>query len=71
MCSKAFKTSPFFLIQSNGSDKRFIASFQEKKIEQFLISFIDNTSDELQIKIRDFDNLKTQWTLAGKQQSHS
>jgi hypothetical protein len=55
--SSAPKTSPFYLIQSNGSDKRFVASFQEKeKIKQFLTSFIDYTSDELQIIIRDFDD---------------
>lgn len=55
--SKDFKTSPFYLIQSNGSDKRFIVSFQdEKKIKQFLTLFIDQTLDEMQIKIRDFDD---------------
>lgn len=55
--SKDFKTSPFYLIQSNGSDKRFVASFQEgQKIKQFLTLFIEETSDELQIKIRDFDD---------------
>lgn len=55
--SKDFKTSPFYLIQSNGSDKRFVASFQDgQKIKQFLTLFIDKSLDELQIKIRDFDN---------------
>ena len=47
----------FYFIQSNGSDKRFVASFQDgQKIKQFLILFIDQTLDELQIKIRDFDD---------------
>lgn len=55
--SKDFKTSPFYLIQSNGSDKRFVASFQDGlKIKQFLISFINQSLDDLQIKIRDFDD---------------
>jgi hypothetical protein len=55
--AKDFKTSPFYLIQSNGSNKRFVASFQDgQKIKQFLTLFIDQSLDELQIKIRDFDD---------------
>ncbi len=55
--SKDFKTSPFYLIQTDGSNKRFIASFQDElKIKQFLTLFIDLTSEFLQIKIRDFDD---------------
>lgn len=55
--SKDFKTSPFYLIQSNGSDKRFVASFQDgKKIKQFLTFFIDQSLGDLQIKVRDFDD---------------
>ena len=55
--SRDFKSSPFYLIQSNGSDKRFVASFQDRsKIKEFLNLFIDQTLDELQIKIRDFDD---------------
>jgi hypothetical protein len=55
--AKGFKKSPFFLIQSNGEEKRFVASFQDgQKIKQFLILFIDQSQDELQIKICDFDD---------------
>lgn len=55
--SKDFKASPFYLIQSNGTDKRFVASFQDgPKIKEFLNLFIDQTLDGLQIKIREFDD---------------
>lgn len=65
--SKDFKTSPFYLIQSNGSDKRFVASFQDReKIKQFLTSFVDNTSEKLQIKIRDFDDRENPIDFSGQ-----
>ena len=55
--SKDFKTSPFYLIQSNGADKRFVVSFQDaEKIKLFLSSFVEGADTELQIKIRDFDD---------------
>lgn len=53
--SKYFKTSPFYLIQSNGADKRFVVSFQDgEKIKLFLTIFIDSSDSDLQVKIRDF-----------------
>lgn len=65
--SKDFKTSPFYLIQSNGANKRFVVSFQDgEKIKQFLTLFIDNTSDELQIKIRDFDDHENPIDFSGQ-----
>ena len=55
--SMDFKASPFYLIQSNGTDKRFVVSFQDgPKIKEFLTFFIDQTLDRLKIKIRDFDD---------------
>lgn len=55
--SKDFNTNQFYLIQSKGSDKRFVVSFQDgQKIKEFLTSFIDNCSKGIQIKIRDFDD---------------
>jgi hypothetical protein len=55
--SNAFKSTPFYLIQSNGPDKRFVAYFENKQnIRSFLLSFVNNAVDKLQIKIRDFDN---------------
>jgi hypothetical protein len=64
--SNDFKTSPFYLIQSNESDKRFVASFQDsEKIKQFITSFIDNTLDELQIKIRDFNDQENPIDFSG------
>ena len=65
--SKDFKTDPFYLIQSNGPDKRFVASFQdEQKIKQFLNLFISRTSDELQIKIRDLDDKENPLEFEGQ-----
>ncbi len=65
--AKDFKTSPFYLIQSNGTDKRFVASFQNReKISRFLTLFINNSSDELQIKIRDFDDRENPIDFIGK-----
>ncbi|MEP7128802.1 MAG: hypothetical protein ABI729_08040 [Chitinophagales bacterium] len=55
--SRDFKSSPFYLIQSNGPHKRFVASFQDaKKIKLFLSTFIDSSAAQLQIKILDFDD---------------
>lgn len=65
--SRDFKSSPFYLIQSNGSDKRFVASFQDVlKIKEFLTLFIDQTLGELQIKIRDFDDKENPVDFEGK-----
>jgi hypothetical protein len=55
--SKDFKAAPFYLIQSNGTEKRLVASFQDKEvIKTFLLTFINKADKELQIKIRDFDD---------------
>jgi hypothetical protein len=55
--SKDYKTSPFYLIQSNGADKRFVVSFQDReKIKLFITTFIDSSDSDLQVKIRDFDD---------------
>lgn len=55
--SKDFKVNPFYLIQTNGSDKRFVASFQDEiKLKLFFIEYIDSSDTELQVKIRDFSD---------------
>ncbi len=55
--SKDFTSNPFFLIQYNGFQKRFLASFQNKEnIKQFLTLFIDQSVDELQVKIYDIED---------------
>lgn len=55
--SKDFTSGPFYYIQKAGSDKRFVASIQNvEKLNQFLTSFINNSEDIIQIKIRDFDD---------------
>lgn len=54
--ANGFVKNPFYLIQSNGEEKRFVASFQDKKgIQHFLNEFIGQ-SEKIQIKIRDFDD---------------
>lgn len=55
--SKDFRSNPFYLIQENGPDQRFVASIQViEKIKHFLITFINSSEGDLQIKIRDSDN---------------
>lgn len=57
--STDFKANPFYMIQSNRYEKRFVASFQSgDKIKDFLTLFIDWTADELQVKIRDFADIE-------------
>ena len=52
-----YQTSPFFLVQFNGGNKRFVASFQDKvKIQSFITDFIEQTKTDLQVKIRDLDD---------------
>jgi hypothetical protein len=54
--SRDFTKDPFYLVQKNGSEQRFVASFGNKeKIKLFLLEFIKN-ENELQVKIRDLDN---------------
>lgn len=56
--SKDFTSNPFFLIQYNGSQKRFLAFFQNKeKIKQFLTLFIDQSVDDVQVKIYDVEDI--------------
>jgi hypothetical protein len=65
--SKDFQAGPFYLIQSNGSDKRFVASFQDiGKIKQFITSFVDNSSEELEIVIRDLDDPENPIDFSGQ-----
>lgn len=60
--STDFTSKPFYLIQYNELEMRFVASFQDKeKIKQFLTMFIEGGTDELHVKIcnlEDSQNLK-------------
>jgi hypothetical protein len=54
--SNEFKSQPFYVIQSNGKDRRYIASFLDKpKTKSFLLLFINGSTSLLQLKIRDLD----------------
>jgi hypothetical protein len=62
--SKYFKTSPFYLIQFSGTDKRFLASFCDKEmIKKFLHLFIDNSVLDLQIRICESDNCESRFDV--------
>lgn len=55
--SKEFTTDPFYLIQSNGSDKRYVVSLKDKvRIRTLLAGFINQSKSSIQIKVRDLDN---------------
>ena len=65
--SKGFKAAPFFLIQSNGAEKRFVVSFQNAdNIKSFLLNFIENSKQDLQIKICDFDDRENPEYFSGE-----
>jgi len=55
--SANFTNDPFYLIQTNGYDKRYVVSLREKeKLKSFFAEFI-NEADELQVRIRDLDKV--------------
>lgn len=55
--SKEFTTQPFYLIQSNGLDKRYVVSLRDKiRIRTLLAGFINQSKHSVQIKMRDLDN---------------
>ena len=55
--SKEFISNPFYLIQSKGADKRYVISLRDKiRIRILLAGFINQTKNEIEIKIRDLDN---------------
>mgnify|MGYP001208517390 CR=1 FL=1 len=55
--SKEFTNEPFHLIQSNGTDKRYVVSLRDKiRIRTLLAGFINQSENDVQIKIRDLDN---------------
>lgn len=63
--SQEYKAAPFFLIQSNGSDKRFVVSFQDvEKIKLFFSSFL-NSSKRFQVKIRDYKDYENPIDFSG------
>lgn len=65
--SRDFTTTPFFLLETNGSDKCFVASFRSMvNIKEFLRSFIDQSNGDLQIKIRDYENSKQPTNFDGQ-----
>jgi len=55
--SKEFTKEPFHLIQSNETDKRYVVSLTDKvTIRTLLAGFINQSKNDVQIKIRDLDN---------------
>ncbi len=55
--SKEFTNESFHLIQSHGVDKRYVVSLSDKiRIRTLLAGFINQSKNEIQIKIRDVDN---------------
>jgi hypothetical protein len=55
--SRDFTKSPFYLIQINNSEKRYVVSFQDiEKIRSFILHFAGKAKGDLQIKIRDFSD---------------
>lgn len=55
--AKEFTNEAFYLIQSNGMDKRYVVSLRDKiRIRTLLAGFINQSENEIQIKIRDLDN---------------
>lgn len=58
---------PFYLIQSNGPNKRYVLSLRDKtKISTFMAGFIDETESEVQIRIRDLDELENPTEYSGE-----
>ena len=46
--SKDFTTEPFYLIQSNGKDKRYVVSLRDKlRIRTLLAGFINQSKNEI------------------------
>ena len=65
--SKDFTTEPFYLIQSNGKDKRYVVSLRDKlRIRTLLAGFINQSKNEIQIKIRDLDRPEKPINYSGK-----
>lgn len=64
--SGKYKASPFYLIQSNGADQRYVASFQKvQTINDFILHFAATASGKLQLKIRDLDDRDLQKEFLG------
>ena len=63
--SKEFTDEPFHLIQSNGSSKRYVVSLKDKvRIRTLLAGFINQSKDEIEIKIRDVENPDNQFDFS-------
>ncbi len=55
--SKEFNNEPFYLIQSNGQEKRYVVALRDKiRIRTLLAGFINQATNEIQLKISDLDN---------------
>ena len=55
--AKDFNKNPFYLIQKNEDKKRFVVSLKDKlSIRIILAGFINEISQKIEIKIRDFEN---------------
>jgi len=57
VASNEFTNEPFYLIQSNGTERRYVVSLRDKvRVRTLLAGFINQSKNEIQIKIRDSDN---------------
>jgi len=52
--ARGYAPGPFYLVQSNGNEKRYVAGFTDKdRIKLFLFAFIDGVTDEVLVRIVD------------------
>jgi hypothetical protein len=57
--SADFTTIPFYLIQTNGPDKRYVASLQDKsKLLQFMQNFIQEMESVAEVRIVELDDVE-------------
>lgn len=55
--SKEFNNNPFYLIQSNEPDRRYVVSMQDKiRIRTLLAGFINVSNNDILVKIRNAEN---------------
>lgn len=55
--AKEFAQAPFYLIQSNGTDKRYVVSLSDKtRIRTLMAGFANQSENEVQVKVMDLDN---------------
>lgn len=57
--SREVTKDPFYLIQTNGSDKRYVVWLCEKvRIRTLIAGFINKAANHVEVKVRDFDEVE-------------